>query len=206
MRSKSATASGTSAAPSPRHDRGHRCFGALFLCYSLEGIGYIIAGTFLVAAIEQNSPGRLGSSAWIVVGLAAAPSAVLWAWLGGRFSHPVLLVAALLLQAGGIVLSALAGGPTAALAGAILFGVTFIGVSTIALAAGTHLRVRRAVALLTTGYSVGQIVGPLAVAPLIHHGFRPALIVAAGVVVAAAAVAGLLRIGYPVRQSTERYA
>lgn len=123
---------------------------------------------------------------------------MLWSWLGRRFSHPALLAGALLLQAGGIVLPALVGGPAAALTGAILFGATFIGISTVALAAGRHLRVSRAVAVLTAGYSVGQIAGPIAVAPLLHHGFRPALLVAASVVVAAATVAGLLRIGYPV--------
>lgn len=190
------------AAPSasaPRDRASHRWFIALLLCYTLEGVGYIIAGTFIVAAIEHDSPGRLGSSAWIVVGLAAAPSAVLWSWLGRRFSHPVLLAGALLLQSGGIVLPVLFGGPGAALTSAILFGVTFIGISTVALGAGRHLGVPRAVAVLTAGYSVGQIAGPLAVAPLLHHGFRPALVVAAGVVLAAAAVAGLLRIGYPIQ-------
>jgi len=52
-----------------------------------------------------------------------------------------------------------AGGITAALASAVLFGGTFLGVTTLALAAGTDLRFPRAVALLTTGYSVGQIAG-----------------------------------------------
>lgn len=199
MRPHAGTAPSTAPASAPPGRVSHRWFAALLLCYTLEGIGYIIAGTFIVAAIAHDSPGRLGSGAWIVVGLAAAPSAVLWSWLGRRFSHPVLLAGALVLQAGGIVLPALVGGPAAALTGAILFGATFIGISTVALAAGRHLRIPRAVAVLTAGYSVGQIVGPIAVAPLLHHGFRPALMVAAGVVLAAAAVAGFLRIGYPIQ-------
>ncbi|MET0474722.1 MAG: YbfB/YjiJ family MFS transporter [Mycobacterium sp.] len=181
----------------PRSNRGRRRFALLLTCYTLEGIGYIIAGTFLVAAIQQTSPGWLGNGAWVVVGVAAAPSAALWAWLSGHFSHPSLLAGALLLQAVGIVLPAVAGGITSALLGAILFGVTFVGVSTIALAAGAHLDVPRAVALLTAGYSAGQIMGPLLAAPLIHHGFETVLIVGAGVVVCAAGVAGLLSVGYP---------
>ena len=186
----------TDRSPSPRPATG-RWFAALLVCYTLEGVGYIVAGTFLVAAIEQSSPGWLGKSAWIVVGLAAAPSAALWAWLGKRVSHPDLLTAALALQAAGIALPAIAPGPVAALVGAILFGVTFIGVSTIALAAGGHLGVPRAVALLTAGYSVGQIVGPLLVAPLMHRGFHTVLLVGAGVVACAAATAVTLRVGYP---------
>ncbi|MGH3583334.1 MAG: YbfB/YjiJ family MFS transporter [Mycobacterium sp.] len=186
------------ANPTPsQQNSGRRRFAVLMACYTLEGNGYIIAGTFLVAAIEQTTPGWLGNGAWIVVGVAAAPSAALWAWLSGHFTHPPLLAGALLLQAVGIALPAVASGPAAALAGAILFGVTFVGVSTIALAAGAHLNVPRAVALLTAGYSAGQIAGPLLAAPLLHHGFQTVLIAGAGVVVCAAAVAALLWIGYP---------
>ncbi|HEX9499742.1 MAG TPA: hypothetical protein VF926_15520 [Mycobacterium sp.] len=51
------------AAASPR--RPNRWFAVLFVSYTPEGIGYIIAGTFLVAAIKQNSSGWLGNSAWL---------------------------------------------------------------------------------------------------------------------------------------------
>ncbi|MFJ8032290.1 YbfB/YjiJ family MFS transporter [Streptomyces sp. NPDC096032] len=176
--------------------RTRRWFTTLFASYTLEGVGYIVAGTFLVAAIEQSSPGPVGNAAWVLVGLAAVPSSAMWAGLGRRWSHPDLLLAALVVQAVGIALPALIGGATAALISAVLFGATFIGVSTLALAAGAHLRFPRSVALLTAGYSVGQILGPLVVAPLIHHGYHRALILAV-VVLAAAAAAGLLRIGFP---------
>ncbi len=183
-----------------------RRFAALFVSYTLEGVGYIVAGTFLVAAIAQGSPGRLGGGAWVLVGLAAVPSSALWARLGRRWSRPGLLLVALVIQAVGIALPALVGGVAAALASALLFGATFIGVSTLALATGTQLRFPRAVALLTAGYSVGQILGPLAVAPLLRHGYRPALLLAAVVVLAAAVAAAVLRSGFPhhavaVRQS-----
>ncbi|WP_329261952.1 YbfB/YjiJ family MFS transporter [Streptomyces sp. NBC_01478] len=181
-------------APATRVDRR---FGALFVGYTLEGVGYIVAGTFLVAAIGQSSPGRLGSGAWVLVGLAAVPSSALWARLGRRWSRPGLLCVALLIQAVGIALPALVGGVAAALLSAVLFGATFIGVSTLALATGAELRFPRSVALLTAGYSVGQILGPLTVAPLLHHGYRPALLLAAAVVLAAAAAAAVLRIGFP---------
>ncbi|CAG6392258.1 Putative MFS family arabinose efflux permease [Actinacidiphila cocklensis] len=187
---------GAAPAPPPR-PRTHRWFGALFASYTLEGIGYIVAGTFLVAAIGQGSPGWAGSGAWVVVGLAAVPSAALWARLGRRWSRPGLLLTALVVQAVGIALPALAGGIGAALVSAVLFGATFIGVSTLALATGAHLRFPRSVALLTAGYSVGQILGPLAVTPLLHHGYHQALLLAAAVVLAAAAAAALLRVGFP---------
>ena len=62
---------------------------------------------------------------------------------------------ALTLQAVGIALPAVASGATAALVGAVLFGGTFIGVSTMTLAAGRLLKFPSAVALLTAGYSAG---------------------------------------------------
>ncbi len=172
----------------------HRTFTLLATSYTLEGIGYIIAGTFLVAAVAQGAPHWLGGGTWLVVGLATVPSAALWAALSARWSHPGLLVVALCVQAAGIAAAAFFGGVAAALVGAVLFGGTFIGVSTLALAAGRLLRYPRAVALLTAGYSVGQIVGPMVVGPLLHDGYRPALLVAAVVVLAAALVAGLMRI------------
>lgn len=177
--------------------RAHRWFTALFASYTLEGVGYIVAGTFLVAAIEQSSPGWIGSGAWVLVGLAAVPSPALWTWLGRRWSRPDLLLAALVAQAVGIALPALIGGVAPALVSAVLFGGTFIGLSTLALATGAHLRFPRSVALLTAGYSVGQILGPLVVAPLLDHGYRQALILAAVVVLAAATAAAVLRIGFP---------
>ena len=172
-----------------------RWFLVLLACYTLEGVGYIIAGTFLVAAIGQTSPGWLGNGAWMLVGVAAAPSAALWAMAGARWSRPALLVVALIVQATGIALPALVGGPAPALIGAVAFGGTFIGVSTMALAAGRMLAFPGAVAVLTAGYSAGQIVGPLMVTPLLHHGFRPALLTSAVVVVASAVAAAWLRVG-----------
>jgi MFS family permease len=107
--------------------RVHRWFVALFVSYTLEGVGYIIAGTFLVAAIEQRAPAWIGSVAWILVGLAAIPSSALWAWLHRRWSRPGLLLTALTVQAVGIAAPALVGGMAAALASAVLFGATFVG-------------------------------------------------------------------------------
>ena len=186
----------TSAASetSPRPAPPHRAFTLLAASYALEGVGYIIAGTFLVAAVAQDAPYWLGGGTWLVVGLATVPSAALWAALSSRWSHSGLLVTALCVQAAGIALAALFGGMAAALLGAVLFGGTFIGVSTLSLAAGRRLRYPRAVALLTAGYSVGQILGPVVVSPLLHNGFRVALLLAAVVVLTAALVAGLMRI------------
>lgn len=169
----------------PVHRAGTARFVLLFTGYTLEGIGYIIAGTFLVAAVAQYSPGPLGNSVWLAVGLAAIPSAAAWAGLGKRYGQPAMLAVALALQAAGIGL-ACQGSGFASMGGAVLFGGTFIGVSVLAVAEGRLLGVRGAVALLTVGYSAGQIAGPLLVAPLLDGGYRPALVTSALVVSLAA--------------------
>jgi MFS family permease len=175
--------------------RAHRWFAVLLASYSLEGVGYIIAGTFLVAAINENSPAWAGSGAWVLAGLAAVPASAAWAHLSRRWRRPTLLCAALLIQAAGIALPALVSGIAPALLSAVLFGATFLGVVSLALALGAQLRYPRAVALLTTGYGLGQILGPLVVTPLLHHGYQLALLVGAAIVLAAALAAAVLRIG-----------
>jgi MFS family permease len=176
-----------------------RSFALLIVSYTLEGIGYIIAGTFLVAAINQAAPQWAGNTAWILAGLAAFLAPALWASLGRRWTGPTLLLAALIIQAIGITLPALFGGTVSGLASATLFGATFLGVAAIVLGLGGKFRYPRAVALLTTGYSCGQVLGPLIVTPLLHDGYRVALLVGSAVVLAAAITALVLRISLPAR-------
>jgi hypothetical protein len=179
--------------------RTRRWFAALLASYTLEGIGYIIAGTFLVAAISQNSPGWLGTGAWVVVGVAAAPASAMWAYLANCRPRPTLILIALIVQVVGIALPSLANGIAPALISAVLFGNTFVAISSLALAIGAHLQFPRSVALLTAGYSVGQILGPLVVKPLLHDGYHEALLVGAAIVLAAAVAAAGLRVRFPHR-------
>lgn len=195
--SRSTAAKAPAATAPAERPRTRRWFTALLTSYLLEGIGYIIAGTFLVAALQQGAAGWIGSGAWIVVGLAALPSCALWMRLAQHMSRPALLTISLSLQAIGIALPALSGGSVPALAAAVLFGATFMGVSTMSLAIGTHLRIPRAIALLTTGYSLGQILGPLLAAPLLRHGYHDALLLGAALVLAAALAAAACCIRFP---------
>ncbi|MEU3644280.1 YbfB/YjiJ family MFS transporter [Lentzea sp. NPDC034063] len=174
---------GTSSSAAKRLTRSsRRAFATLFAAYTLEGVGYIIAGTFLVAAIS----GPLGSTSWILVGVSAALSPVLMARLGN--GRPAL-VAALAVQAVGIALPAMTGTTAAALVAVVLFGGTFIGIAATALKLGADLGFPRAAATLTAGYSAGQIIGPLIATPLLHNGYHQALLLAAAVVALAAITA-----------------
>ncbi|MCK5751617.1 MAG: YbfB/YjiJ family MFS transporter, partial [Mycobacterium sp.] len=68
-------------------DLGHRtAWRLLLVSYFFEGVGYIVIGTFLVAAVSAgSSSGTVGPLVWVVVGVAAAPSVALWTRLARRF-------------------------------------------------------------------------------------------------------------------------
>jgi predicted MFS family arabinose efflux permease len=177
-----------------------RSFAILLTSYTLEGVGYVIAGTFMVAAIDENSPTWVGSTSWVLVGLAAVPASALWARLGAMWSWPGMLCLALLLQACGIALPAVAAGVAPALVAAVLFGGTVLGIVSMALTLGNYLRVPRAVALLTSGYGLGQVAGPLVATPLLRGGYHVALLVGSAIVLTAALAAAALAINFPGRQ------
>ncbi|WP_233266857.1 YbfB/YjiJ family MFS transporter [Tomitella fengzijianii] len=162
--------------------------------YFLEGLGYIILGTFLVAAVSAEGPEWTGPASWVLVGAAAAPSTALWAWARRRFRTETLLAAALALQVVAALLPAVVGGTVAAAVAAVLFGGTFMGIAMLAMTAGVEMGVPRAAAVLTAGYAVGQILGPLVVTPLLAGGYDSAFLTAAGVLAAAfVLVAGIRR-------------
>ena len=51
----------------------------LVLAYGLEGLGYIITGTFLVDIIYNIESLRpFASFSWVIVGIAAIPAAPIW--------------------------------------------------------------------------------------------------------------------------------
>jgi predicted MFS family arabinose efflux permease len=174
-------------------------FTLLAVAYFLEGMGYIVSGTFAVAALRRT-PGLepLAAWSWVLTGLAAAPSAVLWARAGARYGVRAALAAAFFVQAIGMALPSLTRSPAAALAGAALFGGTFMGIVTLAIAAGRALApasAGRVIATLTALYGVGQIVGPLAAGALSERlgDPRPGVLAAAAVVALGGALVATAR-------------
>lgn len=182
-----------SGAPARARPGLRRSFVALVVSYLLEGAGYIIAGTFLVAAIRATSPGWIGSSAWVVVGLAALPSSALYARLASSFRPATVLRTALLVQAVGMLLPAVFSGSGAALLAGVVFGGTFLGIVSLGMGTGARMGVPRSAAILTIAFSIGQILGPLAAAPLLGGGYAPALVLGAVIVTVAAIPTLLIR-------------
>jgi hypothetical protein len=59
-----------------------------FWARTFGGAGYIVTGTFLVAIVDHmRGLSDAGASIWIVAGLAAIPSAILWVRLAGRLGY-----------------------------------------------------------------------------------------------------------------------
>ncbi|MCX6490755.1 MAG: YbfB/YjiJ family MFS transporter [Rhodococcus sp.] len=150
---------------------------------AVEGLGYIIVGTFLVAAVGGHGSTSVGPAVWIVVGLAAVPATVLWQGVARRTSLRSALVAAFALQSVAAVLPALTGNTLAAVCSALLFGGTFMGITMLTMSTAQTLPIGRTAATLTAVYGVGQVVGPLVVAPAIGDSYSTAFAIATGVLV-----------------------
>lgn len=136
----------------------------LLLAYTCEGFGYIITGTFLVSIIESiPSIKNLAMFSWIIVGLAAAPSTFLWAYLANRLGNMSALIIAFLLQIISIILPVVAANSFGALLGSVLFGGTFMGITMLSVAIAGQVAPyskTKAIGYLTTVYALGQMFGP----------------------------------------------
>ncbi len=159
----------------------------LTIAYFLEGGGYIITGTFLVSILKSMpETARLGEAAWMVGGIAAMLSGLIWAAAGRRLGLWRALILAHVVQAVGILLP-VTGVPVAAVLSAVLYGGTFIGIVTLSFTLGRTLSdgaSARIIGALTAAYGVGQIIGPLPAGMIVERTgrFDMALAGAAGAV------------------------
>lgn len=138
-----------------------RVFMAAYFC---AGIGYVVSATFIVAIVDQL-PGLAGRGAlvFLVIGLAAAPAAILWDFIARRTGDINALILASVLQVAGILLPALSSSLMAAMLGAVLFGGTFIGIVSLVLTmAGRYYPTRPAKMMgkMTLSYGCAQILAP----------------------------------------------
>ncbi|MGE7091972.1 YbfB/YjiJ family MFS transporter [Lysinibacillus sp. NPDC048646] len=160
----------------------------LIAAYGFEGLGYIITGTFLVDIIH-NIPSlqAYSSYSWVIVGVAAIPSAPVWTVLLEKFSAIKILYVAYILQVFGILLPVFSQTVWSVLLSSFLFGLTFVGIVTLTTAHARQLFPTQSgpvVSLLTTYYAFGQIIGPIIAGKLVavFSSYKAALIFA-GVII-----------------------
>ena len=136
----------------------------LIVSYFFAGIGFVVSATFLAAATEkQPALAGTGSIVWIVVGLAAIPATFAWDRIARRVGEVPALIAACCLQGVSSLLPLMSAALWAALGGAVLFGLTFIGVVSLTLTLvgkRNSANASQAMARLTLSYGVAQIVAP----------------------------------------------
>lgn len=155
------TNSGTAMVDAPPSRAFMRLFMVAYFC---AGVGYVVTATFIVAIVDQL-PGLEGKGAWtfMVIGLAAAPAAILWDLIARRFGNLNALICASVLQIVGILLPVFEPNLILSTIGAILFGGTAVGmVSLVLTMAGRYYPTRPAKMMgkMTLSYGVAQIVAP----------------------------------------------
>lgn len=152
---------GTRAAPHAAAPPAMRWLIAAYFC---AGLGYIVSATFLpLIAKQQPQLASLASSGWVLVGIAAIPSNLLWSRIARGVGDWNALMLAFALQSAGVALPAWSATPAALLCSAAILGATFMGIVTIAnglARALAPLRSTEMIAAMTASYGVGQIAGP----------------------------------------------
>lgn len=156
----------------------------LVLSYSLAGFGYILPATFM----SQMAAARFPDSAfaqfvWPVFGGAAVIGIVLGILTRHWGSSHVRLSMVLWAQALGVIAAIVLPGLNGLMLGAALIGGGFLCVVQLTLQYGRELAPQHArylAGLLTTGYAVGQLGGPLLswISSMLWHQLEPALWVA----------------------------
>lgn len=153
--------------------------------YSLAGFGYILPATFLSQMAALRFPGSLFAQfVWPVFGAAAVVGIALGILLRHVGHSHQRLAIVLWLQGAGVLAAWLLPGMSGLVCGALLVGGGFLCAVQLSLLYGRELapdHTRYMAGLLTTGYAVGQLVGPMtsALSTWLTHRLEPALGVAA---------------------------
>ncbi|WP_209000082.1 YbfB/YjiJ family MFS transporter [Pannonibacter tanglangensis] len=136
----------------------------LVVAYGLYGLGYVVTATF-VSVIARSDPALAPVEAlvWLVVGLSAAPSILIWNTVAGRIGAARAFALAAALEAVGVVLSVTSGSALGLLAAAALLGGTFVGITALGFVEARRLAggdPRRLLAAMTASFGLGQMLGP----------------------------------------------
>ncbi len=138
-----------------------RIFMAAYFC---AGIGYVVSATFIVSIIDglPNMKGQ-GALVFLLIGLAGAPSCLLWDLVARRTGDLNAVILASALQMIGIILPIWPGGLAAAIAGSICFGATVMGLVSLVLTMAGRFQPEHPAKMLgkmSIAYGSGQIIGP----------------------------------------------
>lgn len=160
----------------------------LIIAYGLEGLGYIVTGTFIVSIAEKTQAfGENAAFVWLVVGVSAIPSCLIWSSFAKHWGFIKPLIVAMALQSLGIALPVLWPSQAGFIISAVLFGATFMGITTLATTLARQIspaNSSKIIGYLTAVYAIGQMIGPAITGVFISytHNYNAALIGASLVV------------------------
>ncbi|MEX2740994.1 YbfB/YjiJ family MFS transporter [Rhizobium mongolense] len=172
----------------------------LTLSYGIFGFGYVITATFLVTIARMDAAGQtVEFLCWFIAGLTAAVALFAWRPLVYRVGLGWVYVAALLMEAVGVLATVLLPHSMAPLIGGALFGATFLAITAYGLQIGRKLApesARRIFATMTAAFGLGQIIGPIVagwIAEQTGSFTMPTFIAAAALILCAALVLPVIK-------------
>jgi MFS family permease len=142
-----------------------RWLWTMLASYFAAGWGFVISATFTVAIVEREPllAGQ-GHLAWAMVGFAAMPAVFVWDRVARLVGDKQALLIAFGLQTLSVLMPAASGSMLAAMAGAIGYGATFIGIVSLTLAMVGRLSPHnpgKTMARFTLGYGAAQMIAPV---------------------------------------------
>ena len=139
-------------------------FSLITISYGLYGFGYVILGTFISAmARETTGLETTEMYVWLLVGLAGIPMVIFWPLFGKKIGNDLALFLACAIMGLGILMPVLLENKVGIISASILLGSTFIPITALALLEGQSRfsgSIRVSTAILTSSFSVGQMIGP----------------------------------------------
>jgi MFS family permease len=166
----------------PPNAKFMRLFTAAYFC---AGFGYVVTATFIVS-IVNTIPALADKGGWVflVIGLIAAPSCILWDFVARKTGDVNALVIAGTLEVVGIITPVFGWGMAGAMIGAVLYGATAIAIVSLTLTmAGRYYPAQPAKMMgkMTIAYGVAQIIAPAITGWIAHSqgGYEVGIYIAA---------------------------
>lgn len=136
----------------------------VIFAYFCAGFGYVISATFIVAILEALPPlSGKGTLIWMLIGLAGIPATFIWDKIARTIGDKKALIISYALQVISILIPALTDTLVPNVIAALLFGITVSGIVSMMLSlVGRRFASNSSAAMakLTIGYGISQIVAP----------------------------------------------
>lgn len=142
------------------------------IAYGMAGFGYIITATFLPVIARHALPGSVWPDFfWPLFGLCVALGALGATRIPAHADQRLLLAISFVMQAAGVIISAIFPNVAGFALGSILLGLPFTAITLFAMREARRLRSHHAaglMGLMTASYGIGQIAGPPLATQLVH--------------------------------------